>query len=59
MDHKSRIKALQKLDAIDTKIGYDEQIKNDTYINEYYKDVGYLIFLTLFIKTLILLLNPK
>ena len=39
MDQQSRDKALQKAELIDTKIGYDEKIKNDTYINEIYKDV--------------------
>ena len=49
MDQQSRDKALQKAELIDTKIGYDEKIKNETYINEIYKDVREHFFSIFFI----------
>lgn len=40
MDEISKVKAKQKADAIDPKIGYPEFTYNDTYLNEYYEDVS-------------------
>jgi membrane metallo-endopeptidase-like protein 1 len=39
MDEESKLNALAKASSIDTKIGYPEWIKNDTYLNELYDDV--------------------
>lgn len=44
MDDSSRNKALEKADFIDPKIGYPEFTYNDTYLNDYYKDVSYNLF---------------
>jgi predicted metalloendopeptidase len=40
MDEESKLNALAKVSNIDTKIGYPESIKNDTYLNELYDDVS-------------------
>ena len=40
MDEESKLNALAKASNIDTKIGYPELIKNDTYLNELYDDVS-------------------
>ncbi len=40
MDKESKLKALEKASNIDIKIGYPDFIKNDTYLNELYKEVS-------------------
>uniref|UniRef100_A0A0K8RF41 Putative m13 family peptidase n=1 Tax=Ixodes ricinus TaxID=34613 RepID=A0A0K8RF41_IXORI len=40
MDNATKANATKKLDNIVFKIGYPEEIKNDTFLNEMYKDVG-------------------
>lgn len=41
MDEDSKLNVLKKAEYIDTKIGYDENIKNDSYINDLYKDFSF------------------
>jgi predicted metalloendopeptidase len=39
MDPESKQKALEKVDFMDKKIGYSEDIFNDTYLESFYKNV--------------------
>jgi membrane metallo-endopeptidase-like protein 1 len=39
MDQESKVKAQEKADYIDPKIGYPEFTYNDTHLNEMYKNV--------------------
>lgn len=41
MDDGTRMEAAKKAKAINEKIGYSENIMNDTYLNEEYKDFSY------------------
>lgn len=41
MDEESKQVAIEKVNFIDTKIGYSDDIHNDTYLNEIYKNVKY------------------
>jgi membrane metallo-endopeptidase-like protein 1 len=39
MDEESKQVAIEKVNYIDTKIGYSDDIYNDTYLNGIYKNV--------------------
>ena len=39
MDDESRKAAIDKLDNIDSKIGYSDDILNNTYLDKFYKGV--------------------
>jgi predicted metalloendopeptidase len=39
MDSESKKAAIDKLDNIDSKIGYSDDILNNTYLDKYYKGV--------------------
>ena len=39
MDNESKVKAQEKADYIDPKIGYPEFTYNDTHLNDMYKNV--------------------
>lgn len=41
MDTESKLVALEKAQYIDTKIGYSENILNDTFLNKHYENVNY------------------
>lgn len=39
MDHRTRLAALEKLDAMDVFVAYSDELFDDQKINDYYKDL--------------------
>jgi predicted metalloendopeptidase len=54
MDNESKKAALDKLDNIDSKIGYSDDILNNTYLDKYYKGVYQIYFLIDFFSLIII-----
>lgn len=44
MDNESKVKAQEKADYIDPKIGYPEFTYNDTHLNDMYKNVIKILY---------------
>lgn len=41
MDDESKLVAVEKANYIDTKIGYSENLLNDTYLNKHYENINF------------------
>uniref|UniRef100_V5HYR9 Putative peptidase family m13 includes neprilysin n=1 Tax=Ixodes ricinus TaxID=34613 RepID=V5HYR9_IXORI len=51
MDNATKANATKKLEHMVFKLGYPEEIKNDTFLNEMYKDVGNVTLDGSFLRT--------